>query len=1349
MDLRYVFLFTLFLSFKSYPQNLKFDKLVVEDGLTSINSILLDDNGFTWFGGTHGLYRFDGVEFRSFNHDPDDSSSLSSDNIISLFQDSRGVIWIGTENNGVNAYITKDERILRVRFKEESLNRSSIPTFGEDMDKNIWIGTIGDGIYVVDSLFDIIGRYYHDSNKPTSLSNNTVFDLLCDKKGQMWVSTNSGSLDLFGHGVFQHYSYFDDELAAVRTGQRMIEDSRGKIWLGTEGEGLFIFDPENEKFVGFNANQDNSPIRNDVITDLGKDSKGNIWISTDGGGVNLFDVELNEFLHFGYEENNEFGLSNNASYSLSVDQNDRVWLGMGDGVVNISDKTHFRFIRPSDGLSFRVVVDLIIDDHNNLWAGTGGGGLDRINLISGKSKNFSVGENKSALSSDVILTVLQDNSGNVWAGTFLGGVNRITFDFDEVKWLTRNDGLSNDHVFDIVNDSKDRLWIATQGGGLNLYDPKDGSFEHFTTKESGLTSNRIQCLLVDLEQRLWIGFYFGGIQVLDVKTKSIIEEGVVSEDLLQKISSYPVHSLYQDTLGNVWIGTGGLGLIQVKDDASYELFDKKKGLPSNSIYGSISAEDKIWVSTNKGIASIHLKSGDVVVFDKTDGLLTSDFESGAIAISKSGQLYFSSKEGILHFDPGSLQKHDEDINVELTDFTVFNEKVIPGREYDDVTILDQSVVTTDEVRLPFSHNNFSISFGCPAFSKPQKIQYRYRLIGWQDDWIISENDRRFVPFANLREGDYVFEVQGSRDRQQWSASRSITVKVFPPLYRAWFAYVFYAFIILALSYLIFRILRFRIRLTNQLKFEKFSREKDNELHKEKINFFTGISHELRTPLTLILGPLEQVINSPGTDNRIRNRIMIIQKNANRLLQLINQLLDFRKMESGKMKLQVSQQDLINFIEEILLTFRELALQKNLRLDFQNNLNTRSYYFDESKLEIIFYNLLSNAIKFTEPGGNILVTISKSNSWDHSFLFEVTDTGKGISPENRDKIFDPFYRDRTLEKSEKGTGIGLSLVKNVVELHHGKISVASSEHGGTTFQVDIPGGPEDYDKSEIMLIGDHVTASNIQERVPRKALSNDDSAEIPKLLLVEDNEDILEFLRESFMYSYQVFAAYDGRDGMEKSYEIIPDIIISDIMMPGMDGIEMCRHLKNDIRTSHIPIILLTARSGFTHELSGLDTGADDYITKPFQIELLTTRANNLIENRKKLREKVRKDLILEPEKIAVSDPDEKFLKDLMDIIEEHISNSEYSVKDLAKQMGVSHSVLYRKIQALTNLTINDFIKTIRLKRSVQLLSSKALSVSEVSYKVGFSNPKYFSTCFKAEFGKSPSEFLTNPQPEIL
>jgi len=1338
----------------SYCQKtpVSFKRFAVEDGLSSINAILHDSDGFVWFGGTHGLYRYDGNDYVIYNRILGDSTSLVSNNISTLFQDNKGIIWVGTTNMGVCKFVKETERFTAL----QKVNGMAITNILRDHLGFLWVATKGHGLFQFDDQDKFIWQHQKTSID-NSISNNDVFHIEEDNTGRIWVVTNSGSIDLYNREKqsFNSYQFNSKGYEAVRTGQMIYIDHQGYFWIGTEGDGLYFFDPKDKLFIHYN-HKENVPtsISNNIITGIVERVPGELWISTDGGGLNLLKKPKREFIHYKNSIDNEKGLSNNSSYCLVVDKYMNLWLGMGDGVVNISEQKKINVYQPSitnekASITFQVVVTLCLSENNHLWVGTGGGGLSDFNLQTKSFNHYRKNPNEPySIGSDIILSLHEDKNNNIWAGTFMAGADLIFTESGEINNFKHiednNNSLINNHIFDIEEDYQGNIWFATQGGGLDKYDPQTKQFTHYQSQKDGkpgLSSNRIQCLYEDLNNKLWIGTYDGGLQMFDSQNEVFTSYGVDQESdyLLQ---NNPIHDICEDTDGNLWLGTGESGLCKLNpqnsDIVSYTV---EHGLPSNSVYGVFEDRDAfIWICTNNGIARYHPKLNEFLTLDKEDGLPTSDFEAGSMCQSPLGELFFASKNGLISFYPEDIKKNTEDIDILITGFRVFNETLKPGDIVDKAIPLEKSITYTNNITLPHQLNNFTIEFASPGSLFPAKIRYKYILEGAGSRWIETDSKRRFATFSNLDPGDYTFKVTGANSSGIWSNKAvQLALTITPPFWKTIWAYLAY---LLALSYLTFLFIKVNIkrnRLKSQLEIEKYKREKDNELYQLKIGFFTNVSHELRTPLTLIYGPLERLLDEVMLENRVRHQLMIMQGNIRRLLNLVNQLLDFRKFESGALKLRIQKTDFASYIDELVLSFQELSIQKGINFSIDYKSENSHLFIDRGKIEIMIFNLLSNAFKHTPMDGSVklkAVTFVKNEmEW---LRIDIIDSGEGIQEKNLDKIFEPFFQEN--DQSITNSGIGLAHTKNLVGMHNGQIEVKSKSGQGSCFTVQIPVSEQGYNSSEIVKITENnitspilkSSASKIDEKRPRH--------DLPVLMIVEDHYQLNNFLVEGFNNFFQTLHCFDGEKAFEVATTKIPDIIISDIMMPKMDGVKLCRKLKEDARTSHIPIILLTGRSAEVHQLEGLENGADAYITKPFSFKILKARVNNLIKSREILRDLYQTQDIFQPNRIATNPYDERFLNSLIDLIEKDLSNSRLAVAELATGLFMSHSVLYRKLMALTGSTVNDFVKMYRLKKAKVLLRSTELSVIEISEMVGFSNPQYFSSSFKKEFLLTPTQY---------
>ncbi|TAJ11320.1 hybrid sensor histidine kinase/response regulator [Marinilabiliaceae bacterium JC017] len=1359
---------SVFFIFTSYGQkksglsrrDVKFERFVVEDGLTSINSITHDKNEFVWFGGTHGLYRYDGYDFKVFTHNPDDSTSICGNNVIHIYPDNKGHLWIGTVNAGLCRYEPEKEIFSSVKL----LENLTVTSVYRDHQGILWVGTLGEGLFLFDFNDKLIGQYKNVSDGSTSLSNNEVFDIYEDNIGRIWVSTNSGAVDLYHREqqVFQRFYYNASGYKAVRTGQKIFRDHQGYMWIGTEGDGLYRFDEKDEMFKHYlHVEGDEHSLSNNVITGIAEGAQGVIWITTDGGGLNRLDTRTGKIWRYRHDPYDENSLVNNSSYCLYVDKMHTLWLGMGDGVVNISKKSVFNIYQPDvinkdSSLSFRVVVTLCKTKNNRLWIGTGGGGVDVFDMNTRtflKNYRHNPGD-KNSISTDIILDLHENKAGNIWVGTFLGGANLVKPQQQEILHFRHDkedsNSLINDHIFDIEEDASGNVWLATQGGGLDRFNPHTGKYIHYKNEPdnpSSLGSNRVLCLLNDRNNNLWVGTNNGCLQRFDPQKETFINYGV-DDPVGSRLKNNQIHTIYEDSEGMIWIGSGQSGLYRMNPESgTFSCLTIKDGLPSNSVYGIIEDQNRnIWFCTNRGIGRYHRGSNTILTLNSDDGLPTNDFEAGAIVQTNEGELYFGSKKGLISFFPKDIVQDNRDVDVALTGFRIFNEPVAVGQKVGNTIPLVKAIDYAEEIVLPWYQNNFSIEFAAPKAEKPAKVKYKYLLKGANNRWIETDAKRRVATFSNLDPGSYLFKIVGANSTGKWSAhEKQVKIIVKPPFWKTTWAYLLYSVFAILIIYVVGKELKKRVHLKNQLELEKYKHEKDNELNLLKISFFTNMSHELRTPLTLIMGPMERLIQNFHHDNRERHQLMVIQRNGQRLLHMVNQLLDFRKMESGKMYLHVQNVEVVAFLKETILSFQELALQKNIRFHFQVEAESFFAFIDKSKVEIMVFNLLSNAFKFTPENGTITLIVETVYRLDnHWICIKVQDSGLGIHRDEKEKIFDLFYHDDQ-NVDVKGTGIGLSLTKNLVELHHGEIKVESEPGLGSTFIIHLPAEKSAYSASETNVIKPKEVLADWNPKSSSKMQLQvkTSSQQLPIMLVVEDNVEMNQFICEGFERQFTVLKAHNGEEGLAMATDKIPDIIVSDVMMPRMDGVELCRKLKTDPRTSHIPVVLLTARSAEMYQVEGLENGADDYITKPFSFDVLSAKVVNLIELRQKLRERFRQEMILKPKEIAINNPDEYFLEKLMKVLEDHLSEPELLVEFIAKEVGMSHSALYRKLMAMTGSTVNDFVRSFRLQKASQLLKNSDYSINEISDMTGFSNSKYFSTCFRKEFNMTPTQYRKN------
>jgi signal transduction histidine kinase/ligand-binding sensor domain-containing protein/DNA-binding response OmpR family regulator len=1377
----------------------------------SISAIVEDRFGALWIASYAGLTRFvpnlnsneTGTEEHTatqgsitrFLHDPLNPNTIRHDHVFAICEDrdtTQYAVWLGTgagldklvlplptgqRGDEVASLPAKITHYLLASIYGDTTGSNRIKALYQDRAGFVWIGS-DSGLHRFDPKTESFAQYKYSTPSPTGPSNliNAIHE---DDAGILWICTNAGGLDRFDPctGVFTHYrrdpgnpgSLYLDNLFTI------FEDRAGIFWLGLNGGGVNKLNRKKHKFERLSRVPTNSSsLRPNRFVSVFKDRSGELWVGTNDGLTRIHRDEHNnrQFTHIDQYPKNQPGLP----------------------------KHHIEWVKA-----------IREDGFGNLWFAANG--LSRINWDDPNQPRFIYyrrdPENPNGLIANDIGSMLVCNQNELWVGGY-GGFSMLTIDEQGIAQFTNHrhepdnpNSLSNSHVLALHQDGRGMIWIGTVRG-LNRFDPVRKQFTRYFREPDNPNS--------------------------------------LSDDWIQII--------YEDTLiarNTLWIGTrNGLNRFDTKTE-TFTHYTEKNGLPNNIIAGILSdSKGNLWISTFHGLAKLVLskaegfdpRTGNIRNYHPSDGLQGYEFDQRSCFKGRDGTLYFGGADGLNIFHPDSIRDNPNVPPVVLTDLQIFNKSIKPRSEGP----LKQSVSTTEQVTLSYKHSVFSFEFAALDYAAPEMNQYAYKLEGFNDDWIDLGN-RRFVTFTNLDAGDYVLRVKGSNNDGVWNEEgASLKITITPPPWKTWWAYTLYAVFGLGLLYTIRRYEMNRLRLAQDLKLQRLEAQKLHEVDQIKSRFFANISHEFRTPLTLILGPLEQLLAKEFHGDPMQ-QYGFMHRSAKRLLHLINQLLDLSKLEEGSMPLRARPENLIHLLRIIIASFASLAERKKilLRLDTsalpkadRDEVEPLIVYLDRDKFEKCMNNLLSNAIKFTPSGGEVVVAVAEGRGlraegegpgaksrkrknkktvmeWQtksslpsalrppllalSSFIeISVRDTGIGIPADQLDKIFDRFYQVEENSSSphahkRQGTGIGLALTKELIELHRGEIHVESELGKGSTFTVRLLLGKDHLKPEEIVeevtsdqssVIGDLKSEerrvkgerrdSRIEEReysferqtisrhhtkIPSLQQSGDpliqpsidpsiqdpaSSNDQPVLLIVEDNPDMRAHLRGLLDRSYRIIEAGDGTEGLEKSAEAIPDLIISDVMMPEMDGFEFCRRIKTDERTSHIPVILLTARASERSKLEGLETGADDYLTKPFNANELRVRANNLIEQRRQLRERFSREVTLQPKDIAITTADELFLQRVMAIVDEHLSDPDFSVEAFAQQFRMSRVQLHRKIKALTNQSPGEFIRTLRLRAAAKLLEQDKYTVTEVAYEVGFNNLSYFAKCFREQFGVLPSEY---------
>lgn len=1355
-----VFLFTQAVVL-AQDQKLRFKHYSIDNGLSqnTVYCLLEDKEGIIWIGTEDGLNKFDGYSFTAYKHRNQNPNSISHNQINDLYEDKSGRIWVAT-SDGLNVFDKKTDSFELIPIPN---NLSEfITSIFEDNNGDIWITTLN-GLFL-----------YHPTKKTFShykdQNNNRADKIMQDSDGLLWLSINK-DLRIFNpkNKKFIPLPPLLENNSSLRNSypRAIKQDSLKRIWIGTETSGLFIYDTksntlqhiENEK-----SNKNSLPVN--IIRDIFF-NKNEVWLGT-RNGLSIFNTKTEKFKNYQNDEYDNSSISQNSVRKILKDKAGNIWIGTFAGGLNLLTPNHniFKYIGPKTinqpGISFKMASAITAAANKGLWVGTEGGGINLVNLNLSSFQPFSLPLVSTNIAANTIKSLLLDGD-NLWVGTFkgLGYFNSKTGIFSDIL-IPKNRGVAS------IAKTGDKLWLGTNGNGL-ISREKNGKTTIFKSslKDSNtLSGNNILKVIHDQQNNLWIATN-EGLNYYDHKK---FKQYRYDKNNPFSISNNSVSTLLIDSKDRLWVGTkgGGLNLFE-KSSGKFYVIDQTLGLANDAIQ-AIEEDHKgnIWISTNFGLSKIIIKgqppfSKNSVIINNyfvEDGLQSNQFLINSSFKNAEGELFFGGINGITYFHPDQIQKNLYQPPVILTEFMMRNKTII---DYDKDSPLKHTINETKEIILTYDQAFISFKFAALNYINPAKNQYAYKLEGLKnDEWQFVEN-QRMATYTNLDAGTYFFHVKAANNNGVWNnKEKTIKIIVLPPWWKTWWAYTLYSLIIITLLYLYYSYSIKTTRLKSELAYEHLIREKDHELHQNKLNFFTNISHEIKTPLTLILAPLEKLLEQNEGNNRIQHQVMLMKRNGERLVKLLNQLLDFRKFESGNMQLQAIEVNIVSFVKEVVFAFDPYASHLNIKIEIESTKKSIRVWFDQDKFEKILYNLLSNALKFTKPNGNIIIRIKESEPEQQiskHVIIEVEDNGSGISEDKISKVFDQFKHFDEDGVNLQGSGIGLAFTKALVELHHGEISVNSipetpNQNGKTVFIVKVPLGKDHLKAEEI--IPNYQDSENITEyfhqeeeiktseafiQKAEKVLSNMEDR--PIMLIVEDNKDVMSFLQEHFEEKFQLYLASDGEEGIEKAISIIPDIIISDVMMPKLSGTALCKTLKTDNRTSHIPIILLTARTPILYKIEGFETGADDYITKPFNISIIEARVWNLLEQRQQLRERYRKEITLQPLNLAITPPDEIFLDKVMAYIEKNISNTNLNVEDLAVEVYMSRTTLYRKIKAITNQTTVDFIRTVRLKRAAQLLKTQAHSISEIAYMTGFTEVNYFRKCFKEQFNTTPTEYINN------
>ncbi len=1348
----YLFLF-LFLTTILFSQNeYRFRNITTANGLSqsSVIEIHQDKLGQMWFGTRDGLNKYNGTDFKIYRNQTKDSLSISNNDILSIEEDTDGNMWIGTYN-GLNKYNPITDAFTRF-FHTNNKNSLADNTIWDivAIDDEIWMGT-SKGLSIYHKKTKTFTSLFHNTHNDTTINSNFVIKIYKTNTGEIWIGTSKGLCKLISRNasnfVFKRYktnlSLNNNSPIFI---QDIIEDTTQNIWIATKTKGLFKLSKDTEKLVTQNGISQGLDLD---IRAMNFDKHRNLWLGS-SKGISIAKKTTNKLAITSLFD--EFRHLNKIK-SIFTDQKGSVWIGTYYGGVYNWDISNVNFLTidqntANNPLSYNVVSAIQTDTAKNIYFGTEGGGITILNTLT-KKIHYINSKNTHKLASNNIkaLAIIKDE---LWIGTFAAGLSIYHLKTKKISTQKLPKSLQKilkqTGVYSIKKEDENNIWIGTFGKGIIRYNrvTKDYyTFQNEPNTLNSLSNNRVRSILIDTKNRIWIGTQ-SGLNLLTINQDNTSHFKHFFFDK-KSISGVDILTLFEDSHHNIWVGTKAKGFYLFNGNSFKAIEINSKNLQITTIHAILEdSQHNLWLSSNHGIVKYNPSKKEAHLYNQTDGLTSNEFTNNS-CLATNSQFYFGGSTGVSYFNPNNIYINTYTPQVILTDFKVNNKTI---KAHKNSTILKKSITYTKEITLSYDKANFSINFAIPNFINSTNNQYSYRMVGLEDNWITTSKNEATYTIQN--QGTYTFEVKGANNDGRWNKKpTTLTVIVKPAPWKSWWAYTLYTlFIVLALVGLI-RFIKSKTKLKHELELEHLENERNEEINKAKLTFFTNISHEFRTPLSLILGPLQQLLIDYKGSNKIYKKLLVIENNANHLVQLINRLMDFRKLENKQFNLQAAEGNIVKFLQEIYLSFCEYAKDGNYNYTFTPSNDSILVYFDRDKLERVFYNLISNAFRYTPKGGSIEITIANKGK---NLIITVEDSGVGVAEQYLTKIFDRFFEvpihNKPQENYNKGTGIGLSIAKNIVELHKGTITAKNKSTKGTIFTVILPLGSAHLSDTEILkdfIISDEISQYKAQLEEENFHLNEEVASLItkenaPTILLVEDNKPLRTFIKNLLAKDYVIIEAENGKIALKKALKHIPDLIISDVIMPEMVGTEFCSKIKNNLITSHIPVILLTARTSLIYKLEGLESGADEYISKPFNIKEFQLRVKNMIESTQRLKNKFSKEDNLNPSEITVSSLDEQLLKKAFKIVEDHIEDEHFDIPFFCSELGVSRTMLFTKIKAWTNFTPNQFIHEIRMKRAVQLLEQQKINIAQISYKVGFKNPKYFSKCFQKRHGVTPSEF---------
>lgn len=1349
------------------------------DGLSqaSVLSMVQDSIGFLWVGTKEGLNRFDGYEFINYKYDPKSENSLSNNEISCLEVEGGRYLWVGTRSGGVNRLELSTGNITRY---DNLTNDGLVRVIFLDSKDNLWVGTTeglflfgkdesGERTHIINQSRNAV--YRHETNEPfipgrLSVSIASILEL---EPGKLMVGAEHGLYEYnIEHNDFKSVSPLTLDVTIFTD---IIRDKQGDIWAGSY-DGLFRLRKNHRlseyDLIIYNTQQPMEwrlPV--DWVEQLVEDNQGNIWVGTHGGGLTQINNGRVESV-FTYASQELGDLPDNQINSLVIDRSGILWIGTeSKGLVYLDLLAkQFNTVFPATpyrkGLSDNLVT-AVTGNEQTLWVGTSAAGID-VFRIDGQRLEFERNIPRVILTTELwkseIISLLCDDDEQLWIGS---ASNRLVSYSENAGF---DSYVVNGFVLSLFEDKRGNVWFGTWGQGLGFINKKTRSVVQYSQtldSDQGLSSDKVLSILIDSNDYLWVGTKGGGLSV--ARLNHILNRTGRFYNLkhvpgqVNSLSYNDVYSILEGKDGSIWFATGsGLNKLKIPDglpleqaldqnQVFFEHLTEKEGLTGGLVY-SLQEDDKgnLWLGTNKGITRFAPSENRMVTYGPNDGLPSAKFHSnGSFKQKNGGLMVFGGVDGITFFYPDSILPNPNPASVRLTALRLHNRLVVPGEKINGRKVLTKNISHTDNLALAFSDNEITFEFSALHFSSPDKNRYKYRLLGFNNQWQETGSQNRRATYTNLRPGEYVFEVTATNnDGEPSDQVARLNLKILPPWWLKPWAYAIYLTFFLFMLWIFRRYSLIGVKKKNRLIIESMEHKKETEIAEAKMRFFTNVSHEIRTPLTLIHAPLQQLLHRQH-DQQTHEALLMIHRNVKRLLNQVNQLLELRRMEKGHFDFNVTSFSLDLLLQEVLPSFETLRKQKDLTIEVVKS-GSCFVKADRNLMATVVYNLISNSLKFTPEKGRLsLEIIGMEPSFedigvtDQRIVLKVCDTGPGIPESELQNVFNRFYQLRNQNNEHlAGSGIGLSIVKEFVERNNGTIKVYNQPLKGCCFEINLPAGIE---VSEVPVTEELVISSGEVTPEIECVEPDEKKQKQSKIFIVEDDVELAAYLKSFFATDYDTYYVHDGAKAWEIVAELNPDVMICDVMLPGLNGMELCRRMKRNEDTSHIPVIMLTAKTEEESMVEGLTSGADSYLVKPFNVNVLSAQVVSLLKSREIFRSRFSQQFVLEPTEEAITPMDEKFLTKLIETIETNLADPSFDVPQLIEAMHMSHSIILKKVKSLTGLSLVEFIRSMRIKKAAQIFKQDKLSVSEVGFMVGFSDPKYFSKCFAREIGMKPTDYI--------